>query len=328
MSETTEQITIPWKEIDPSSVATITQAREALNRATDTYWIPFELLQERPGFNPRVEYTGIMELAQKIEVNGLEPITIDMVKSDRKPKKGESEFDYYIDKGHRRFRALSKLHTGGSLQELDLPGIREGRVLCFINTKEVTELDRIRHALTSNDSWPLTALEQADCIWRLRNVFKLDNKAIREVTGLSRQHIDNMLTLAEQSDTVKGFIKQGVISATTVLKATRIAGTVERTSDLVSGLTKSKGTGKVRGTDVDQLQRQEAREAAADDPDEKFDENRPEIAQCQNVIRNVDKIGSLIKNVDSQLRDDVFRMIDFIQKDMVEIRLYVKKHKR
>jgi hypothetical protein len=308
------QLILPYKIIKPEQVVTITQARQDLNRAQDTYWVPLKKIKEREGFNPRFVYEGIEDLAEKISVNGLSPMTVDMLADGK----------IFVEKGHRRLRALRILSDKGILQKLDLPGVREGKVLCFLNTKEVSELDRIKNALSDNDSVPLNPVEQADCIWRMKHLFNMGLDEIKAATGLSRQHIDNRLLLADQSPFVKDCIAKGIVKATTVTKLARQVASKDKVSDLIEGMTKSKKT--IRGTDVDELARKEKKE---EDKPETFDEAREEIALCQNVIRTVDKIGSKIKKVENpQLVGDIEGLINFIQADMVKIREYVKKHKR
>jgi ParB-like chromosome segregation protein Spo0J len=316
--EVPTQPTLPYKEFKSDNIAGKVQARQELSRAEDTYWVPFKELEERELYNPRFIYKKIQELAESIAVNGLTPLTIDLVKE-------KTRFHTYIDKGHRRFRALKILWDKGILQELDLPGVREGKVLCFVNPKDISEWDRLRNTVADNDACPFEPVELADAVWRAKYLFNKNTDEIKAAFRLSRQHIDNMLILAEQSPFVKKMVTDGVIKPTNVVKLARVAATKERTSDLISGLTKSKS--QIRGSDVDELIRQEKKES--EQPDETFDENREEIAQCQNVIKNLDKIGSRISKIENpQLVKDLEGLINFCQQDMVKIREYVKKHKR
>jgi ParB-like chromosome segregation protein Spo0J len=318
--EQPDQIALPYKEFQSEQIAGKMVARQELNRAEDTYWVPFRELEERSGYNPRFIYKKIDELAESIAINGLNPITIDLVKE-------KTRYRRFIDRGHRRFRALKILADKGVLNKLDVPGIREGKVLCFVNPKDITEWDRLRNTVADNDASPFEPVELADAIWRAKHLFQKSTDEIRQAFRISRQHIDNMLILAEQSPFVKDCISKGIVKATTVTKLARHVGTAEKVTDVVAGMTKDNK--KFRGSDVDEMARKEKQEQEAADPEEKFDENRTEIALCQNVIRNVDKIMTLVKKVQNpQLVGDIERLVNFTQKDMVEIRAYVKKHKK
>lgn len=309
------QLQLPYQIIDPSDIAGVAASRGMFNRGMDTYWIEFKMLSLRPGFNPRMQYVGIEELAEKIISNGLTPLTVDVLKDG----------SVLVEKGHRRFKALTLLAQQRILQKLDVPGIRLGKVLCLVNPKEVTELDRIKNALSDNDSEPLTPVEQADCIWRMKYLFQLSTDEIKAATGLSRQHIDNRLSLADQSDFVKDCIKKGLVKPTSVTRLAAVVKTPERVSDLIEGMTKSKKA--IRGNDVEELIRQEKKETER--PDETFDETREEIAWCQNVIRLTDKIATIVdRSENEQTQKDVGDVIRWIQTDMEKIRDYVKKHKR
>lgn len=309
------QLKLPYEIIDMTEIANRESNRENFMRGVETWFIPFENLQIREGFNPRVEYNGIEELADKITVNGLTALTVD-AKKDGKA---------IVEKGHRRYKALRILWEKGILQNLELPGIKRGQVLCFINSKEVSELDRIKNAIADNDSEPLTPVEQADCIWRMKHLFNMSTDEIIATTGLSRQHIDNRLILADQSPLVKKAIQDGFATPTVVTQLARVVETPERVEEVVSGMVKQEK--KLRGADVEEIRRHE--EKTEEEPDTAYDENRDEIKWCQNVIRNVDKLNSIVSKVDNeQMKKDVDELVGWIQKDMAEIREYVKTHKR
>jgi hypothetical protein len=320
----TEELKLPYTEILQADIARRNDIRadEDLVRASmETYWIPIERIEDRPGFNPRQIYVGIEELAEKIAANGLEPMTVDVLRNGK----------IYVEKGNRRTRALRLLWQSGVAQQLDLPGLRQGKALCFINSYEVTELQRCKNALSSNDQMNLTDLEQAEVIWRMIHLFSVKKEDIHQLTGirLSRQQIDNRLKLAEQSETVKQFVRDGFAKATVITDLARIVKTPEKVEEVVAGIV---GSGRaIKNADI-QLLKEQAREnreaqtvtASGEDADyrDEFDENRDEIQWCQNVIRLLDKIVNVAGN------PDVDKLAGYAQTDMERIRDYVQKHTR
>lgn len=314
MSE--EQLPLPYEEILPENLAFRQLKRENLFRGNETYFIPFHFLYEREGWNPRVEYNEIPELAEKIRVNGLTTLTVDYLNDGRA----------IVEKGHRRLRALKLLHESRTWPRENLPGIRsDGTVECFINSREVTELDRIKNALSDNDSLQLSPVEQGDCIWRMKYVWKLDTDQIRNLTGLSRQHIDNRLLLAEQSPRVKEFIRLGYVKPTNVTQLARVVKTPEKVEDLIEGMVAQNKT--LRGSDIKDIQRKEQQEQ--DEPDDFEDTGREEIDWCNEVIRNADKINSIVDKIENeQMKGDINQRVEWIQRTMEKVREYVKTHKK
>lgn len=224
---------------------------------------------------------------------------------------------------------------------MELPGIKHGTVECFVNPKEVDELTRLKRQYTSNSGDKYTPLELGELCNRLARYFGLTQEQIGEQLGMSRQNVKNMMIIADQPDSIKQAIQSKNISVTAAVDLTRKITDADTRNDIVQEAVKS---GKAIGvSDVKRIIGDKKEEEFEKEPKNanisiadksershfpKFDEGREEITLCQNVIKNIDKIGSLASHLPEQLKNDMERYIDFIQADMEQIRLYIHKNKK
>lgn len=191
------QLTLPYEEI--TEVANRNFLRDNFRRSNrEVYQIPFSNLEEREGFNKRIVFEDIEELAQSIKEQGLkEPLTVDVLPDGR----------VFIEKGHRRFKALQMIvEQGGNVDYVE----------CYPNPKSVTELQRMTDIYTSNmHSCKLTAIEQAAVVFDLKHNFgKTSSEGIAEKLGISRQKVDMLLLIAEAPDDIKEQIKLNTMGIT------------------------------------------------------------------------------------------------------------------
>jgi ParB/RepB/Spo0J family partition protein len=164
--------------------------------------------------NPRFEYGDIEELMNSILENGI-----------RNPLKGYKKGDQIILKdGHRRMRAVNLAITKGHKIE---------RVPVIIELQSLNEEERTLEFLIYNDGKPLTMLEQSEVIKRLLN-FGWKITDVVKKTGKARGYIENLIMLTKTSMKVQNFIKEGKISAHTVIQITQaFKGDIDKTTEEV-----------------------------------------------------------------------------------------------
>lgn len=318
------QLQLPYMEITKVANRDTIRANTVIGKTT--YWIDFDKLKIRDGFNLRREYNEIPELALFIEFNGIPggPLTVDMMPD------GDI---CYIEIGHRRYKALELLieQKGGDISSLNLPGIKEGKIECFVNDYKVDELTRLKRQYSSNNGEKYTSLEIGELCLRMQNIFELTLTDIGRELGLSRQTVKNMITLAEQSDDVKQAIKGKTITPTAAVDLVHKLGDSNKVTDKIQEAVSSGA--KITVNDVKRLEGEDSEGNAKGKKDkdsgEIFDESRLEIKLCQNVIKNVDRLNTMAsKSENEQFKTDFDKTVGYIQKDMVEIRNWIKKHKK
>jgi ParB-like chromosome segregation protein Spo0J len=203
---------LPYKELGELAGRALIRELADGKQGRTTYFLPFNKIRIREGFNIRTVYNGIEELADSIEATGLvTPLTVDITADGK----------IYVEKGHRRFRALLTLQQRGTLKKIDNLGIKEGKVECFVNPKETTELDRIKGMITSNELSPLTDEEKGAVAIRLRDIYNMSNNEISRLLGVSRQTVDNWVFLHNAPPVIKEAIAKGVTKFTAALELAR-----------------------------------------------------------------------------------------------------------
>lgn len=341
-----DQLQLPYEEI--TKVAGRTYLRENFTVSSKVaYKIPLSMLKEREGFNKRIVYEGIEELAQSIKEQGLkEPLTVDVLPDGR----------VFIEKGHRRFKALQML-----LEKGDILMPESYLVDCYPNPREITELQRMEDVYTSNmHACKLTAIEQAAVVFDLKNNFgKVSNEDIAVSLGISRQKVDMLLLIANAPDDLKEQIKlnkMGITEACDIIRQQRksekiadqkekeshvsaatlpepkdeLAGDIKELDDLEKRTTnpelkeyESKGLDLV-GNTVAKEKVEKGEDAV------KYDESRDEIAQIQNCIGLADKLEAIVTKLDvpEGSKKDVADIVKWMQKDLAEVREWIHKNKK
>lgn len=186
----TEQLSLPYIEIK-SVMGRTGLRKEFRNSSRESYFIPFNKIQERPGFNQRKVYDGIEELAESIFIHGLkEPFVLDIL----------PDGIAYIEEGHRRQRAIALLVSQGKVTV-------ETEYEFFPNKSKVTELDRMINQFTSNNhKKKLKPFEIAAVALCVKNNFSVKPKSHEEISklmGVSRQQVDNYIKIATADDLLK-----------------------------------------------------------------------------------------------------------------------------
>jgi ParB/RepB/Spo0J family partition protein len=171
----------------------------------DIHHIDVNAIEVIDGFNIREDYGNVDELAKSIKENGV----LVPMKGRRNPEK---EGYFLLTAGHRRLMACKLLLKSGEVDSLRVPFLIESR--------GVSETDRLVDMLAGNDGKKLTVLEQAELVKRLLNQ-GLTEKEIQIRLVKSPTFISNCLTLLEAPEKIKKMIKQGNISSTLVIELFR-----------------------------------------------------------------------------------------------------------
>lgn len=320
-----EQLQLPYQEIKPTDIVNRSFLRENFKRSDLSFFhIEFEKLQIRDGFNQRIKYEGIEELAESIKEHGLiEPITVDFLKSGIA----------YIEKGHRRYKAVCLLRERGEAFDT-LP--------CLINNSTTSEEERFTRIYTSNMfSSQLHVVEQANIAVKLKTVFGIkSNDEIGKKLGVSRQKVDNLISIGTASDEVKNQMLSGSLTMNDALAQMRANKKAEKQgekSELESRITLphlpepkdnlAKDIKELNDLENDNDQEEVIKQAQEEK--ERFDSSREEVSLCLNVIKNLDKLENQVSKFDipEQSKDDLSRLVSFIQKDMEQVTEWVNKNK-
>lgn len=183
------QLTLSYQEI--TNVANRDYMRENFKRAPrDSYYTPLNKLKEREGYNKRVVYEEIRELADSIFAHGLqEPFHLNVL----------ADGNIYIVRGHRRWRAYLLL-------------VEEGKVAADVlvefypvksNVSEMAML--LDQHISNNLQKKMKPIERANLAFELKHNFGtiLSHEQIAEKMCISRQHVDNLIKIASCDDAMK-----------------------------------------------------------------------------------------------------------------------------
>lgn len=183
------QLTLSYQEI--TNVANRDYLRENFKRAPrDSYFVPLNKLKEREGYNKRVVYEEIRELADSIFAHGLqEPFHLNIL----------SDGTVYIVRGHRRWRAYLLLVEEGKL-------VADVLVEFFPVKANVSEMTMLLDQHISNNlQKKMKPIERANLAFELKHNFgtTLSHEQIAEKMCISRQHVDNLIKIASCDDAMK-----------------------------------------------------------------------------------------------------------------------------
>lgn len=210
-----QQLSLTYEEITKDKLANRDYLRKNFSRGKETYLVPVSSLVIRDGFNKRIVYDGLEELAESIKENGIkEPLVVDVLADGR----------VVIDRGHRRYKAIQLLLSRG--EKIDT-------VECFINGRDVTEQQRMEDIFNSNMfSSKLNPVEQANTVFALKNNFgKISNEDIAKKIGVSRQQVDNLLLLSAADDQTKNEIINGNLNVSDAIKTIRNSKKAQEAAD-------------------------------------------------------------------------------------------------
>lgn len=192
--------------------------------------VPVEKIIADEKKNPRLEYGDIEELMLSIVENGI-----------RNPLKGyEKDGKIILKDGHRRMRAVKLALQKGKKIE---------RVPVILEEKTMSEEERTLEFILYNEGKALTMLEQAEVIQRLLN-FGWKVTEIVKKTGKARGYIENLILLTRITVNVKNYIKEGKISAHTVVQIMQVVkGDADKaTKEVEAAIKSAKEAGKEKAT--------------------------------------------------------------------------------
>lgn len=179
-------------------------------KRADAMKVRLEDIHEEPGFNLRDEgeelEASIGALAAHIAAGG----TFPALEVRPRPEGG-----VFLVDGHRRRRALLRLadQMRDSNGELWVP------VVAFVGN----DADRLARVITSAEGRALSQLEVARGYKRLA-AFGLSSDDIAKKVNKTRQHVDQLLHLANANTDVQQIVQAGTVSATTAIQMVRQHG--------------------------------------------------------------------------------------------------------
>lgn len=200
-------------------------------KRADAMKIPLDHIHEEPGFNLRTEgadlEASIRELAAYIAGGGIVPAL------EVRPRPAGGVF---VVDGHRRRRAYIVARD-----ELGAP-------VEFVNIVAFTgnDADRVARIMTSQEGRKLDPLELAAGYKRLAAFGKSPDE-IAALVGKTRQHVDQLLILANANTDVQRAVAGGQVSGATAVKLVREHGE-DAGQVLQEELGKAKAAGKAKVT--------------------------------------------------------------------------------
>lgn len=312
MSESQVQqlmLQLPYQEI--TTVANRSYLRENFKQSARTsYYIYFNLIKERDGFNSRIIYEDIPELADEIFAEGLrEPFVLDIL----------PDGTAYIEEGYRRWRAISLLVEQGRWKENTL-------VEFYPNKAEMTELKRMANQFISNNKRnkkKLKPVEQAKVAWNVKNLYTaepMSHEKVAEVMLCSRQTIDNLIRIAEADDRLRQEMITADLNITECLSLLKS----KKTGDAITD--KAEEQSHVTGTAIppppkDELAGDlaELKELQQETPEEAEKRIAAELEELLKISDEI-KVSKLKLHKDRKLAADAFKITStpFVDEDSGE----------
>lgn len=179
-------------------------------KRADAMKVLLEDIHEEPGFNLRREGedldASIAALAAHIVDGGMIPPL------EVRPRE---DGGVWIVDGHRRARALAKV--ADQLRDPD------GKLWVSVVAFNGNDADRVARIITSAEGRALSQLEVADGYKRLR-AFNWTPDQIARKVGKTRQHVDQLLILADANSDVQARVAAGEVAATVAIDTVRKHG--------------------------------------------------------------------------------------------------------
>lgn len=205
-------------------------AAQGAAKKTDLFRVKLHDLHVEPGFNLRTEDDDLAAHIDGICQSIMAGSTVPPLEV-----RVDDEGKVIVVDGHCRRRAYLKAEElGCEIEWID--------VLQF----KGNDADRVAKMLTSSMGKPLSPLEMALGYKRLI-AFGWEPEKIASHHGKTRQHVEQLLTLANANSDVHALIKSGAVAAHTALDFVRDHG--EKAGSVIEGhLEKAKANGKARVT--------------------------------------------------------------------------------
>lgn len=197
-------------------------------------------LHVEPGFNWRDEgedfEKSIAELAEFM-INGGQVPDLEV-----RPR---PEGGVFIVDGHRRRRSILKALELGA----ELPQFRDksGEIWVPIKAFEGDNADRYARVATSADGRQLTQLERAIGYHRMQIECGLGPIEIAKKVNKTRQHVDQLLILAQAPEAIKNMVRENRMSATEAMKLVRTHGS-EAEEVAAGAVAAAESSGKAKAT--------------------------------------------------------------------------------
>lgn len=203
--------------------------RDGFIKRADAMKVRIEDIHEEPGFNLRREGedldASVDALAAHIAGGGMVPPL------EVRPREAGGVF---VVDGHRRRRAFLKV--ADSIRDGD------GNLWIPVVAFNGNDADRVARVITSAEGRALSPLEVAEGYKRL-TAFNWTPQQIADKVGKTRQHVDQLLILANANADVHALVASGAVSASTAIDAVRKHG--EGAGEfLQAAVDKAKGAGK------------------------------------------------------------------------------------
>jgi len=207
--------------------------KDGTAKRADSMKFRIEDIHEEAGFNLREEgedlEASIDALAEHIRQGGMVPPL------EVRPREGGGVF---VVDGHRRRRAYLKVRD----EIVDANGELWIAVVPFVGN----DADRIARVITSAEGRALSPLEIGKGYKRLVALGWTPEQIAAKV-GKTRQHVDQVLILANANSDVQQLVARGDVSATSAIDAVRKHGD-KAGGVLASAVDKAKAAGKTKAT--------------------------------------------------------------------------------
>ncbi len=325
------QAQLPWEAIPKENLASRQDIRDdkaEIRIGKSTYFVKLEKIKEYEGYNGRMVYEGIEELADSLDANGLTtPLTVRMEKDRSK----------HLIRGNRRIKAIEVLaQRYADRNEYDKFFEKFGWVECFFTDTNVSELDLVLDQFTSNDYKPFTPVENGRNVGILKSVFNLTHEEIAKKTGASRQTIDNWAKVDELPQETKDAINRGELSMNKALAELKKEkkekmpkfSTIELPPDTRDEEQSSMGKGVGQTIALQKDRGLDAETQAAADEEKLFQANSEEQDMLNRQISNADSIQVKVKKLEAEhpkLVEDIQRLCEFIVNDLIKVREVLAK---
>lgn len=256
-------------------------------RGKEARKIPLDKINIRNGFNHRMNFGVIRDLADFLLAGGeVPPIVVDVLKDGRA----------VLIEGERRVRAHKLLVDEGNEQFNILHA--------FINPRNCSEQERVIKSIASNNGKNFEPLELSEAFQDLRTVYGMSNADIARATGHNVMHVSNQLRLAGITDEEKDLIKEGAVSATAVLDMLKSGIAPGARLDAVKEAgNKGDGKGKLKIKDVEVMGDLKPHEAKDSDTIESLlKEVFIHIKALDRLIGTDSKMSDITFKIDTALR--------------------------
>lgn len=281
-----------------------------------SFKVDFKKIKVLPGWNTRIYFEAIEELALDIIENGL-----------HEPLKGDMSLDgetFWITDGERRYRAIKWLRDREYVDDNGKTVFEFVEV--FPNPLTMKPVDKIFGMISSGVQKSVYKdVEIANGLLRIKTDFLLSNEAIGVRLGRSRQWVDDMIKLAKTPDEVKKAIEEGKTSKTAVIVASRT-----RSSDEMAGVLNSKTKGGAKMKVSDAAERQNGKSKADKDalPEVNFDkEQNEQEKQINQVAKCLYKMEGLSKGLNEQASKDFLVQFNKAVRIIGELKEFYSKKK-